>query len=860
MVISILNLALSSGGARIIRRSSGGGGGGGSSSPQPSPKPSPTVDPRTGKQMGTVEPSVRETGLSGLVQRASEKRMIKQTKVSRQSRSGISTTRARAMVGGVSVLETAGGIALEYWDVAKKIPRILPTGRSLLRKVPKASQEVINAIKNPKASGLAIVSAGKGISTDIAKEIKKEGVAFGNMVRTSPSQAIAVVGTHILIFAGTGKALKYTGRLVEIGSARLSPKFVGAIKTGEKVKIGLTKDKKVFVDARRTSSLFKSKATRAAPGGRGVVSVKKGKKVELEFVGKIPKESIGKQVRRAGKEATPVSSQADSLVKLIKRSKIVRKPIPDEGKLTTRAKNLLVKFDEKTINKRELIELDKIVKQRSGKGILERSFFADPAGRVRPSRLGISKDSDAKILDILSGDVSFRKAKPQILVFSKQRVQSFPKSLRSIQRKLKAGRPLSKAEADKFLEWQQKQSGKFKPVGFVSGEAEITLAPGEVIKRKKKIGVTLINGRKVPIIQVEVKKATRTTMDLLRKAGKGSISKKEFTKLKKSLKRETGFKIPSSSVKVTGKRVSLKRLGSNLASRPLSKRMGVKKIIRPSGRSTKPRSPRRKGKSGFSPRKIKRKSGIRFRRSGRPSSLKKSPASSPASSPRRKKKKIPYASSGGKGSRAVKRAPMRLRSKKKRKRRRFALGKKAGYHVFGKSFGKSIRLTKRPLRKIDAKNRGAYATDNTTSKTFITKSAGKVKRFGKIKKWEKGYSKKTKGKFRTYRIKKGKAVKFKRERSIEKRKFGIDTSGEKRQLSMARYARGLKKGKNIAVRKSKNSRPSRRKQKYKYVSTGGIFGGRRRVLVKRSPPRRKNIQRKKSRPARRARRSRGIFG
>src|SRR5690606_23425215 len=120
-----------------------------------------------------------------------------------------------------------------------------------------------------------------------------------------------------------------------------------------------------------------------------------------------------------------------------------------------------------------------------------------------PSRLGITKQNEGSLLDIFSKDATFKKPKPQILLFDDVKIQNLPPQLRSVKAKLTRGKSLTKAEADALLEFQLKKSGKFKPVGFLSRESEITLAPGEIIKRKKKVGVTIVNGRRVPIVRAE---------------------------------------------------------------------------------------------------------------------------------------------------------------------------------------------------------------------------------------------------------------------------------------------------------------------------------------------------------------------
>ena len=150
-----------------------------------------------------------------------------------------------------------------------------------------------------------------------------------------------------------------------------------------------------------------------------------------------------------------------------------------------------------------------------------------------------------------------------------------------------------------------------------------------------------------------------------------------------------------------------------------------------------------------------------------------------------------------------------------KQRRRIINQRNIGYNVYGKSRRRFIKLNIKPLRKQDALSRGKYAIDHTTSKTLKIQPIGKVRNFGSIKNFEKGYNKNEGYKFRTNRIKRGRRIPL-RNTYIEKRKYGIDTRGEKRQLSLARFIRqkGLIKRKavrkNISHRKIRRSKYSRR--------------------------------------------------
>jgi hypothetical protein len=117
---------------------------------------------------------------------------------------------------------------------------------------------------------------------------------------------------------------------------------------------------------------------------------------------------------------------------------------------------------------------------------------------------------------------------------------------------------------------------------------------------------------------------------------------------------------------------------------------------------------------------------------------------------------------------------------------------KTGWAVYGLSKGAYRRLNKKPLSKQDALSRGAYAIDRTTSRTFKIVPIPNVKGFGRLIKREKGYFTLTKPKFREYRIVKGQK-RILIYTLIEKRKYLIDTQGEKKGLSLYRYLSKLKK-------------------------------------------------------------------
>jgi len=704
-----------------------------------------------------------------------------------------------------------------------------------------------------------------GMLKNLPSAIDRGGKEFGTLLRTSPGEAFIQIGGEILLMKGTGAGLS---KLKNAGSnklTKLNPKYVGEAKIGETltVKTGI------------------------------------GKPVKLEVVGKIPTETLASQVSKAGKTVKSViSSQADSLLGVLRsRGKLIRKPIPGEANFNKATKTLLSQFDKGIITKKNLIKLDTAIKKQGAKGLLERSFFADPTGKIRPSRLGVIKEKAGNLVDALSEDITFRKSKPQILLFQDVKVQSLPKAIKTIYDKAKKGATLTKKETGKLLEYNVKKTGKFKGVGFLSGESELTLAPGELIKRVKKVGVTIAEGKSIPIVTAKVFKATGKIKTLITQFEKGVLSKAKVRQLDKMLKKATGFNYAlSSAKKVGGRYVSINKISAGILSKlgskkktiktttikpktykpkthkdpgvkpkpkpkpspkpkskprgrgrsktpskkkPVSKTISKPKIIRkpisykkPVSRRAKSRRaislkrptslPRKKPKSPRSPKSPKSPKSPRSPKSPKSPKSPRSPKSpkSPKSPRSPKSPKSPKSPrSPARPGTPVKPIP-RLRKTKKRK---VVKRKVQAYNVYarplkkrkGQKIPKLIKINKVPLGKTKAKNLRNYITDTSLSRTArLRKTKGKP---GKTKlNIPSGYAKRTKKKFRTYRIVKGKRKALPKGKVIERRKRILDTRQEKKQITLRRRVKQITKPKKRKVVKRtvrKVTRPTRTTRK-----------------------------------------------
>jgi len=605
---------------------------------------------------------------------------------------------------------------------------------------------VLGALQGLKQLPSTFVSLVKDPSQikEVPANLKRSGVEFGRLLKVSPTEGLVKVGAEIFILKGTGKTLQVTGKLSSNARAILSPKFKGV-------------NPKV-ID-------FKS-----ARGGT----------TQIKVAGplKTLREPLKKQVKLAGKKVTGVSAQADRLVNLIRKKRIIRKPIPKEADLSPATKKLLKKFDSGKITKKQFVKLENALNVK-GQSLLERSFFADPRGRFRPSRLG-AEPGDASLLDVLTGDVTFKTSRPQILVFEKIGIQKFPKTKKFniIKKKLKTGKTLTSSEAKELLKFQSKISGKFKPVGSLTTEPEITLAPGELIKRDKLVGRAIINGRAVPIIRVKIVKPSKSIKKLLLKSKEGKLTVKEAKLLRKKLQKETGFKPKLSRRKGVRKVIRQRPLfrGRRRSRGEISKKIRTPTKRRPS----RPRGRNRRGPPTTPPKRPTQGRPTRGRnRRGPPTTtLRGSPRGSPRIGP------------------PIKPVP-RIRKKRPSRKRP---SRKPSFNVFARPLKRTkkgrrpklIKINKVPLSKRRAKDLRNLVVDTSLSRTARIKPTRGKPSSPQIK-VPKGFARRTSKKFRRFKQRKGKRVPLPKGKVIERGRFLLDTRQEKRQITLKKRIAQLKK-------------------------------------------------------------------
>lgn len=484
----------------------------------------------------------------------------------------------------------------------------------------------------------------------------------------------------------------------------------------------------------------------------------------------------------------------------------------------------------------------------------ERWLYATPwevatgKAQVRVSRLGL-KSEEATLMELLKGQASFfKKGKPQIFVLPKEKI-------------FKAGQKLSKAKTIKT------------PKGFVvpnfSSELEVVLGKGYILKRGKTLGRTIIGGESVPIVELQkvklskalqselktynkLQKRLASTVKRGRKLKSPSLKKKVLLEEKKLIKRidskerslnvkikkKTGFDYFSSPTKVkkyypVGKRsLSAALKVSRFKAGGKSRRVPRKKISKKTIPSKVKRTTiKRKISRPVKRKPISRKTFIRkIPKRSVPRTPSKRTVPLRVSKPiRRPSSKAPP----GRSYTAPRRVPnpkiitAKIGKKKPRRKKQKKVSMKFDVYarpVKGKKFRK---INTKALSKSRAYDYGAFATDNSLSRTFKVVKKGKkvrnatTKPVNKPLNVPKGYYSRNVKKFRDFRKVKGRKKPIKSR--IEISKYLLDTKREKKKITLSKLLSGKKPVKKKVVKR----KPIRK------------------VSVKRTPAKRKIIVRKK---------------
>lgn len=514
---------------------------------------------------------------------------------------------------------------------------------------------------------------------------------------------------------------------------------------------------------------------------------------------------LSKQARLAGKTVTAVNASANQLTSWLKRKQIIRKPIPGENKFPVKIRNLLRKFDTgRRLTPKEFAGINKWLQRNVAPNttLLERSLYLDPASGLRTSRLGIQPERTAGIRDILRGNFKlFGSNKPQVLIFENAKIAKFPKSLKDIERKLKQGKKLNAAETNRLIRWQvQTGSGKFKPIGstiYQGGrELEVTLAPGEFVKRIEQVGFTYIKGKKVTFVTAEIFKPSKAILKQIKLANLGKLNSRKLASLESFLSRKLGRRIRVDTPKTRAKSLrETKRLARredpnipvlrvngkflrNIATRGF---LGRGKLL---SRSFIRKSVNRKRTTKIN--RLNRLLGTRFSPRGLPTRVRSLRALPPGirRPSIRPTKRLAF------GVRPLRALPPGIRPPRIRLEQKFTtrnLSKSIPvYYVVMKQKKKLVKLNPQPFTLNDAKDFLAYKLDNGFSRTAFFVPIGKRKSVVGLPKPIEGYFSKVRNKLRPFRIRYGKRRQL-LNGYIEKRRFAFDKAGERSR----KISRGL---------------------------------------------------------------------
>jgi len=695
-----------------------------------------------------------------------------------------------------------------------------------------------NVYKNPiysaKAGGIATLSFGEDLVTSTYNSV----VVWVKLLPVEPGMALGQLGGEYVKLVALEKGFKVVGKISQKFNSKLNPYF----RKLEKNKITLRRTPAESFIVRGEERLLKRRVQSFSIKRpfTSVVDFLKGRKpgqfaAFTKDPGLVLKKStvssgassLGEQVRLAGRQVTAVNAAADQLTNWLKRKKIIRKPIEGEVTFPTRIKAILNKFDNgKKLTTREFADVNLWLQKNVAPNItlLERSLYLDPAAGLRISRLGIQAERSATLKDILTGNfrIFAKGQRPQVLIFENAKIAKFPKYLKDIERKLKLNKTLNTKEVNRLIKWQvETGSGKFKPIGstIYSGgaELEITLAPGEWIKRIKQVGFTYIEGKKVTFVTAEIFKPTRAILKQIKLANLGKLTKNQLLKLEKFMSKKLGRKI---RIETPALRKKLSRLGRRTdTSIPILRvrgngifvlrRTGIPK--RTSGISRRIKTTPRKTTRRTTARKtVRRKTAKRtIRRTPARRTTVRSTPRQPVkrrASPRRPVRRRPAPRIPVR-RRPAPRRPVGRRGTAKKKpilipriERGFTKRKVTSqptFYVVEKVRGKFKKLYPKPLTAKDARDYAVYSIDNRLSKTAFFIPMGKAKQVVQPPKQIQNYYSKNSRKVRPYRIRYGKRKQLVNG-FIEKRKFFNDTAGERGQLRNLR-------------RKTIQRRPSKRK-------------------------------------------------
>ena len=583
---------------------------------------------------------------------------------------------------------------------------VLTSGKILLQNLKAfkdAPEDIKEIIKKIKKDPSIIKKLGK----DLPAILKEEGKAQAKLFKTSPTEAIAIVGGNVLFFAGTGKVLKLVGKIGKIPSKAIK-KSVGN-KKGTPLRFVGTQSQKGNVIT--TKIVFK--VGKKQIGGAIGTSKIKGEKILTQTIGVVGK---GKIKKVAGKPRVKKFKQkavfAGRQISVARRQRLaVRK----------RVRGITI-----TENVQGLIQVGVgRVAVAKGKKLVS-TTIQFPTGRLKKKKV-----RSLRVKDFVSISAVLTKKDLSLIVGktlkSKKDVTNFVGLIKGVSKKNFGS--FSPQKQILFKQALQDVAGTISATTTRSKKIIPKLSP-----KSKKVILKRVSGKisKGKVI-VGVKAVQKVKIRLAAK-----VKQKVLTKVQLKLQ---------SKLKTVQKQKNILLQKTKLSTAQKQKLLTLQKQISQS-----------KTKGVFVP--ISAIPRVKF-----PVRLR------------------------------IKRRKVKVSKRKSKKLQAYKVLSRPLKRKGQKRIPKLIKVNVRPLTKTQAERLGSTLADTTISRTFKIKAVrGKPKRPTlKTRSFKKR-------KFRSFRIKKGKRIGLKNT-FIEKRKFLIDSAGERKGLSLRRGLAKLRKESKVKPKK-----------------------------------------------------------
>ncbi len=591
-----------------------------------------------------------------------------------------------------------------------------------LKKVPEKSVEGVTKIIRDKRNIKQISRETLNILKRTGKGIKRGAEDFGRTLRVSPTEAVALIGTEVILLQGSGKLLSVVGKVPKAAAKTIKPIIK---KEGKPVKfIGVQEQ---VGDKIITKVIFSSSKKR---GGVAIaISEVKGRRVATVTFGKVGKFKFKKVKGKkrligfkqkgvfAGREVSIIRRARLKIVGRTKIGTIVRNvgglTQVGLGQVAIAKGTALLKTGRKFGVARPIVK--KVKGLKIEKFISISAIFTKKDLSLIVGRTLRKKKDIRSFIGLIKGQSSIENVKS----FSIQKQRLFNQALSDVAATISA----STTKGRKVI---PKLSPKSRKVII------------NRISKTRGVPLAVVKGKLKQVTRKQAKLKAPTKLTIKEKSRLSQLEKqvqKEQTKLRSIVKQRV---IPRERQKLRQRQILRSRV---------KQKAKLKAKVPLVGRPVVPRVPVKVGKKKIPiPLKKRKKFGVRVLGEEQPA-----------------------------------------------------------YNVFGRPLKrfkgqkqpKLIKLNKKPLSKVQAERLGSTLADTTISRTFKIKA---IK--GKPKKPTLKTQSFKKRKFRSFRIKKGKRIGLKNT-FIEKRKFLIDTRGEKRGLTLRRGLAKLRRESRVKPIKKK---------------------------------------------------------